>query len=229
MVTATLYIEGGGEGRELRARFREGWKEFFNSAGVGGRTKIVRGGGRRQTFARFATAVSDNSPGTVPFLLVDSEGPVAPRHSVWQHLRARDRLESGLRSAGDDRAFLMVQVMETWFLADRGALRMYFGTRFRENSLRAWPNLEDVPKSTVLGALERATASCRKPYSKGFQGQGLVRAAGANRSRPRRSRLSARQGIPGRVEGVATEGKCRDGAMRQEWRYRHDLVSDDLA
>ena len=170
MVTATLYIEGGGEGKALRARFREGWKEFFNSAGVGGRTKIVRGGGRRQTFARFATAVSDNSPGTVPFLLVDSEGPVAPRHSVWQHLHARDRWVRPAE-AGDDRAFLMVQVMETWFLADRGALRMYFGTRFRENSLRAWPNPEDVPKSTVFGALERATASCRKPYSKGSKGK----------------------------------------------------------
>ena len=166
MVTATLYIEGGGEGKALRARFREGWKEFFNSAGVGGRTKIVRGGGRRQTFARFATAVSDNSPGTVPFLLVDSEGPVAPRHSVWQHLRARDDW-SRPAGAGDKRAFLMVQIMEAWFLADREALRSYFGAGFGEKALRAWPKLEDVPKSTVLEALERATASCRKRYSKG--------------------------------------------------------------
>ena len=47
MVTATLYIEGSGEGKELGARFREGWKKFFDSAGVGGRTKIVRGAGRR--------------------------------------------------------------------------------------------------------------------------------------------------------------------------------------
>ena len=166
MVTATLYIEGGGEGKDLRARFREGWKKFFNTAGVGGRTKIVRGAGRRQTFDRFATAVSDSSPGTIPFLLVDSEGPVVPGHSVWQHLHARDgwiRPEG----AGDDRAFLMVQVMETWFLADREALRSYFGTGFGENVLRAWPNLENVPKPKVLEALGRATASCRKRYSKG--------------------------------------------------------------
>ena len=166
MVTATLYIEGGGGGKELRARFREGWKEFFNSAGVGGRTKIVRGGGRRQTFDRFVTAVTRSASGTVPFLLVDSEGPVAPRHSVWQHLRARDGW-SRPAGAGDDRAFLMVQIMETWFLADREALRNYFGAGFGEKALKAWPNPEDVPKSTVLGALERATASCRKRYSKG--------------------------------------------------------------
>ena len=166
MVTATLYIEGGGEGKDLRARFREGWKKFFGSAGVGGRTKIVRGAGRKQTFDRFATAVSDSAPGTVPFLLVDSEGPVAPEHSVWRHLRARDGWTRP-DGAGDDQAFLMVQVMETWFLADREALRNYFGAKLRENTLKTWPDLEDVPKSTVLEALERGTASCRKPYSKG--------------------------------------------------------------
>ena len=166
MVTATLYIEGGGDGKDLRARFREGWKKFFDSAGVGSRTKIVRGAGRRQTFDRFATAVSDSSPGTVPFLLVDSEGPVEPGHSVWQHLYARDGWPRPA-NAGYDRAFLMVQVMETWFLADREALRSYFGAGFRKSALRAWPNLEDVPKSRVFEALERATASCRKPYSKG--------------------------------------------------------------
>ena len=166
MVTATLYIEGGGEGKDLRARFREGWKKFFDSAGVGGKTKIVRGAGRRQTFDRFATAVSGRPPGTIPFLLVDSEIPVAPEHSVWKHLRARDGWTRPA-GVGDDRAFLMVQVMETWFLADREALRNYFGAGFGENALRAWPNLEDVPEFTVLKALERATAPCRKRYSKG--------------------------------------------------------------
>ena len=166
MVTATLYIEGGGEGKDLRTRFREGWKEFFSSAGVGGRTKIVRGAGRRQTFDRFATAVSGNALGTVPFLLVDSEDPVAPEHSVWQHLHASDDWTRPA-GAGEDRAFLMVQVMETWFLADREALRSYFGARFGENALRAWPNLEDVSKSVVFEELRHATASCRPRYTKG--------------------------------------------------------------
>ena len=166
MVTAALYIEGGGEGKELRVRFREGWRKFFDSAGVGGRTKIVRGGGRRQTFDRFAAAVSDASPRTVSFLLVDSEDPVAPGHSVWRHLRARDGWTRPA-GAGDDQAFLMVQVMETWFLADRDVLRKYFGKGFRGNALGKWPNLEDVPKPRVFEALGRATASCRKSYSKG--------------------------------------------------------------
>lgn len=61
----------------------------------------------------------------------------------------------------------MVQVMETWFLADRELLRGYFDEQFTEAPLRAWPSLEAVPKVTVLSALERATAGCGKKYSKG--------------------------------------------------------------
>ena len=165
-MTATLYVEGGGDGRSLRGRFREGWREFLRSAGVDGGVKIVRGGGREQTYRRFTTAVASTVSGSVTLLLVDSEGPVAARHTVWQHLAARDRWK---RPSGtnDDQAFLMVQVMETWFLADRDALRAYFGDGFRENAIRAWPDLEGVPKATVFDALERATEPCRRSYDKG--------------------------------------------------------------
>ncbi len=166
MVTATLYIEGGGEGRELGARFREGWNEFFKSAGVGSKIKIVRGGGRDQTFDRFTTAIKDDSPNMISLLLVDSEGPVAAGNSVWQHLYARDGW-SQPPDADDDQAFLMVQIMETWFLADRVELQKYFGAKFKQNAFKKWPKLEDVPKLTVLNALASATASCSKRYSKG--------------------------------------------------------------
>ena len=87
-MTATLYVEGGGDGRSLRARFREGWSGFFKSAGLGGSVKIVRGGGREQTFNRFASAVASGRAGAPVLLLVDSEDPVAPGSSVWQHLHA---------------------------------------------------------------------------------------------------------------------------------------------
>ena len=87
--------------------FREGWNEFFESAGVGSRTKIVRGGTRQQTFDRFVTAVEVGRPDTVPILLVDSEAPVAAKNSVWQHLHTRDSW-SQPSGADDDQAFLMV-------------------------------------------------------------------------------------------------------------------------
>lgn len=162
----TLYVEGGGDGRSLRARFREGWSGFLESAGLGGGVKIVRGGGREQTFSRFAAALAWGRPGATALLLVDSEGPVAPGATVWEHLHARDGWTRPA-GAGDDQAFLMVQLMETWFLADRDALRRCFGAAFRENALRHWPELEAIPKTTVLETLDRATAACRKRYAKG--------------------------------------------------------------
>ena len=165
-MTATLYVEGGGDGRSLRGRFREGWHEFLRSAGVDGRVKVVRGGGRKQTYRRFATAVASAGFGGPALLLVDSEDPVAAGHTVWQHLAARDGWTRPV-GVGDDQAFLMVQVMETWFLADPGALRAYFGDGFRAKAIRAWPDLEGVPKETVFEALDDATRSCRQSYAKG--------------------------------------------------------------
>lgn len=164
MVTARLYIEGGGDSKEQAIRFRQGWKEFFARAGVAGRTRVVRGGGRKQTFDRFSTAIKTHRSSVVPLLLVDSEEAVAEK-SVWDHLQSRD---GWLKPAGsDDKAFLMVQAMETWFLADPTALRTYFGSGFRHNALRQWARLEIVPKATVFQVLSRATAGCTKRYEKG--------------------------------------------------------------
>ncbi len=128
--------------------------------------KIVQGGGRQQTFKSFAIAIAAGDPSIVPILLVDSEGPVNTGQSTWQHLQVREGWERP-RGAGDDQAFLMVQIMETWFLADRNSLQRYFGAQFRKNALRQWPQLEEVPAETVLSALKQATANCKKPYAKG--------------------------------------------------------------
>lgn len=166
-MSVKLYIEGGGEGQLLDTLFRQGWKQFFETAGLTGKLpSVVRGQGRTQTFDLFATAVTHPRGGALPLLLVDSEDPVEEGRSVWQHLEARDgwRRPPG---ATDDQAFLMVQVMETWFLADRELLKRYFGNSLRESHLRQWPILEDVPKPTVFDALKNATAGCQRPYAKG--------------------------------------------------------------
>ena len=46
-------------------------------------------------------------------------------------------------------------------------MKRYFGAEFRENALKQWPQLEDVPKETVLSALEQATTNCATRYAKG--------------------------------------------------------------
>ena len=173
-MTVALYVEGGGDNRRQSAQFREGWTKFFAAAGLGGRMpRVVRGGSRKQTFDRFAKDVAGRRPDVIPLLLVDSEDSVSPDHSVWQHLQARDGWIKPPGAREND-AFLMVQVMETWFLADRDALRRYFGVQFAENALRQWPELEAVPKQTVLDALQRATAQCQRRYAKGKVSFGLL-------------------------------------------------------
>ena len=167
-MSAVIYIEGGGNRNEsLESLFRRSWKKFFESAGLRGRMpRVVRGGPRDQTFHRFATAIANPDSERVPLLLVDSEGSVQAGHSVWKHLQTRDKWNQP-GGAGEDQAFLMVQLMETWFLADRAALKKHFGEQFKETALKRWPQLEAVRKKTVLDALEKATTNCSNPYAKG--------------------------------------------------------------
>ena len=165
MVRVRIFIEGGGTASD--GVFTEGWRKFFVAAGLLGQMpRVVRGEGREQTFDKFKTALQRRRPDELPILLVDSEGPVADGHSAWQHLRHQDNWEQP-QGAADDGAYLMVQIIETWFLADREALRGFFGPQLNENHFREWPTLEEVHKDSVLNALERATSNCQKPYRKG--------------------------------------------------------------
>ncbi len=171
LVTAKIYIEGGGEGEFLDTLFRQAWTRFFNEAGLSGRMpRVVRGQGRNNTFDAFRLAVANPKKDELPLLLVDSEDAVATGHSVWTHLKVRDGWDRPL-PASDDQAFLMVQVMETWFLADRDAVVRFFGPKFIGRHIHSWPNLEAVPKKTILGALELATAGCTKPYDTNNKGR----------------------------------------------------------
>lgn len=61
----------------------------------------------------------------------------------------------------------MVQAMEAWLLADRDALRRYFGRAFNENSLPNVGNLEDVTVRSLETSLRTSSSNCSKQYSKG--------------------------------------------------------------
>ncbi len=166
MVDVRIYAEGGGDGQVLDTLFRQGWNQFFKKAGLARMPRVVRGKGRVRTFDLFRTAVNNSGPNTLPLLLVDCEVAIQDGHTVWQHLKARDQWDQP-HGAADDQAFLMVQVMETWFVADSGLLREYFGSAFNESSVPKWSDLESVSKPAVLKALDSATAGCKTGYSKG--------------------------------------------------------------
>lgn len=167
MVKVKIYAEGGGNGELLHTLFRKAWADFFRTAGFEGRMpSVVRGKGRQQAYNLFKTAVQNSESNVLPLLLVDSEDAVDPNHTVWEHLKSRDGWDQPEGAESND-AFLMVRVMETWLLADRAALRNYFGSKLKENTLVEWHKLESVPKDSVLNALEKATAGCKTKYAKG--------------------------------------------------------------
>ena len=163
-----IYAEGGGEGALLDVLFRQGWNEFFRAAGLEGKMpRVVRGKGRTRTFDLFVTAVNNRGPNDLLLLLVDSEGPVKLGQTSWQHLKTRDDWDRP-NGVADDQAFLMVEVMETWFIADLQMLARYFGANFRPNRIPAWPSLEAISKKAVFDTLDWSTAACgKKRYAKG--------------------------------------------------------------
>lgn len=168
MVTIKIYIEGGGEGKDLDARFREAWSKFFKAAGLAGQMpRPVRGKGRANTYDSFCTALAYRKDEELPLLLVDSEAAIAKDHTVWQHLNARDNWPKP-PTATDQDAYLMAQAMETWLIADIGALERYFGSAFKPNKIPAWTDLEAIPKQTVFDTLDQSSANCgARCYAKG--------------------------------------------------------------
>ena len=61
-----------------------------------------------------------------------------------------------LEGCDPDSIFWMVQIMESWFLADVDALKAVFKVGLSESALRGNPNVEDIPKEDVLGRLNKA-------------------------------------------------------------------------
>ncbi|MCS6909022.1 MAG: DUF4276 family protein [Anaerolineales bacterium] len=160
-----LYVEGGGDSSEEHSRCREGFRKLLEKAGFSGRMpRIVAGGGRRATFDRFKTALLDS--GKTAILLVDSEVPVT--RTPWEHLQVHDGWERPA-AAVDDQAQFMVTCMETWMMADRAALREFFGSALNEGALLPLNDLERRQRDEVQEALERATGQQYRKGKRSFQ------------------------------------------------------------
>ena len=168
MSRTTVYVEGGGSGRELRAKCRKGFRAFFANSDLAGRMpKVVASGPRGSAFGKFRAALRRAKSDGLPMLLVDSEGPVSGSSGTWSHLKAHDNWDQP-KGATDEDAHLMVQCMEAWFLADKDTLAGYFGTGYGANAIPADPNIEGVPKRDIENGLRNATRNCsRGRYDKG--------------------------------------------------------------
>ena len=51
----------------------------------------------------------------------------------------------------------MVEMMESWFHADKDALAKFYGDGFTRNSLKKNPKVEQIPKADLISGLKAAT------------------------------------------------------------------------
>lgn len=160
LVRVKIYVEGGGDSKALRALCRRGFSEFIKKAGLRGRMpSIVACGPRGTAYDDFKTAHAHEDG--IAVLLVDAEGPVKSSTGAWQHLQESDGWKRPDR-AGDDQCHLMVQIMESWFLADVDTLERFYGQTFRQGALPQNPNIEKVSKQDIERGLEQAMRGTNK-------------------------------------------------------------------
>ena len=127
-----LYIEGD-SGKHRHPTLREGFRDFLTDiVGIARQKKVgfrlIMAGSRQQACHDFITALRIyRGNGVYIALLVDSEGPLAGREPV--DLLSNDCCPYRI-VAQPEQCHLMVECMESWFLADVLALQRYYGKKF---------------------------------------------------------------------------------------------------
>jgi uncharacterized protein DUF4276 len=154
-----IYVEGGGDRKDIKSKCRKGFAEFFKKiVPEGQRPKVTACGTRNKAFRSFQIATRQN-PQNINILLVDSEAPVSK--NPWEHLKDRDNWDRPDKVT-DDSVHLMVQCMESWFLADKDVLEKYYGQDFSLGALPKRINIEEISKSDLQEGLEQATRHSQK-------------------------------------------------------------------
>lgn len=148
-----LYVEGGGSKGKVNTDCRKAFQSFIKRAGVNQSVRVVACGSRGDAFNSFER--EHRRGGQQAVLLIDADSPVTTQ-SPWQHIQSNHGWNRP-RGTSDKQCHLMVQIMESWFLADVNALESFFGTGFRSQSLPRNPNIEDVLKEDVENGLKRAS------------------------------------------------------------------------
>lgn len=171
----TVFVEGGGK-RGNKTLFQRQFSRLIAKAtrgASGGAVSIVACGARGDALRRFERALSEGRSRAI--LLVDSEFPVAAQNHgrPWAHFAENDKWTKPAGASGDD-AHLMVQCMESWFVADPDALAAHFGRGFNADKLPGDLDVEEVVKSDILGGLEAATKKSGGGYRKVRDGFALI-------------------------------------------------------
>ena len=165
-----IYLEGGGDSKDLHARCREGFRKLIEKLGFHGRMpRLTACGGRDSVFDDFKMAHAEKSATDYVAMWIDSEEPMVNIDSAWEHLQKVTTVRQWVKPEGarDEQVLFMTTCMETWIVADRATLKEHYGRRLQESALPALTNLEQQPRYEVQEKLIRATRNCSNSYKKG--------------------------------------------------------------
>ena len=175
-----IFVEGD---RALLNGFRAFLKPVIDAARQRRiKFRVAPGGSTDETIKDFLDAVHDE-PEVFNVLLIDSDHPDNGRliaslkdSRIWDN-------QIGA-SVHDDQIHFMVQVMESWFLADKDALDRYYGRDFQPNQLPQNQNVEQIRGNDVIGGLEDAARRTRKgKYHKTKHAPEILQAIDPNKVR----------------------------------------------
>ncbi len=165
-MSAHIYIEGGGDSKDLRIQCRKGFRHLLERCGFSGRMPhLVASGGRSAAYSDFKMAHESNRAEYVA-MLIDSEETVSDPEKTWDHLKNRDLWEQP-NGADDEQVLFMTTCMETWIVADRDTLRKHYGSSLQESALPSLSALEQSSRQEVQEGLKCATRNCSNAYQKG--------------------------------------------------------------
>jgi len=141
-----IYYEGD-------AQLKPGFAEFFRELSEKARARKCRLrliSSKGTACGDFGKAIETHTEAW-NILLMDSEKPYAPNFSV-----ALCKREHWDKSHADS-IFWMVEMMESWFHADKDALEFFYGVGFRRKALKANPQVEQIAKKDLKTGLQSAT------------------------------------------------------------------------
>ncbi|MBN2830427.1 MAG: DUF4276 family protein [Candidatus Cloacimonetes bacterium] len=162
-----VYIEGGGESNSLRTDLRKAFQNFFISAGLNKKPRVVASGSRNEAFDDFCCAVRTLSDNDVALLLVDSEETFTKDDNSVEYLKKRDSWNFP-NDVDSCLVHLMVVTMETWLIADPKSLQESFGAGFNSEVFSKVKDIETVSKEDAYSLLDKAFKDTpSKKYIKG--------------------------------------------------------------
>lgn len=184
-----IYIEGDTQrkGKNSNISLRQGFHTFLSELIEDARDKgikfqIVMSGSKSETFKYFLIGNKNHKDSFVSFL-IDSDAPVGEKETAKSFLQKQNP-GWDFQNVGEDQCHLMVQISESWFLADVEALRSFYGKKFQEKKIPKTDDVEKIDKTKVENSIKDATKKTEKgEYHKTRHGPALFQKISPEKAR----------------------------------------------